>query len=162
MTRVSSKAFMSATLEDYDTCMNTNLRGPYFLCKLAARHMMDNGVQGGNILNIASSSSARPARSAYALSKWGTAGLTRGLAKSLIAHGIVVNGIAPGLTCSPMTGVRSDGDISLPRNPAGRYTTPEEVADMAVVMVSGMARSIVGDIVYMSGGAGIVTFDDVG
>lgn len=79
-----------------------------------------------------------------------------------MAHGIVVNGIAPGLTCSPMTGVHSDGDISLPRNPAGRYTTPEEVADMAVVMVSGMARSIVGDIVYMSGGAGMVTFDDVG
>ena len=39
--------------------------------------------------------------------------------------------------------------------------TPEEIANMAVVLVSNMGRSIVGDIVYMTGGAGIVTLDDI-
>ena len=38
---------------------------------------------------------------------------------------------------------------------------PEEIASMAVVMVSSLGRTIVGDIIYMTGGAGIITFDDV-
>ena len=38
---------------------------------------------------------------------------------------------------------------------------PEEIANMAVVLTSGMGRTVVGDIVYMTGGAGIITFDDM-
>ena len=38
---------------------------------------------------------------------------------------------------------------------------PEEIANMAVILVSDMGRSIMGDIVYMTGGAGILTYDDV-
>ena len=37
----------------------------------------------------------------------------------------------------------------------------EEIANMAVILTSGLGRMIVGDIVYMTGGAGIITFDDV-
>lgn len=38
---------------------------------------------------------------------------------------------------------------------------PEEVANMAVILVSSMGRAIMGDIIYMTGGAGILTYDDV-
>lgn len=38
---------------------------------------------------------------------------------------------------------------------------PEEIANMAVVLVSGMGRTVVGDIVYMTGGAGLITFEDM-
>lgn len=38
---------------------------------------------------------------------------------------------------------------------------PEEIANMAVFLVSEMGRSIIGDIVYMTGGSGLVTLDDV-
>lgn len=38
---------------------------------------------------------------------------------------------------------------------------PEEIANMAVILTSGMGRTIVGDIVCMTGGAGLITFDDV-
>lgn len=37
---------------------------------------------------------------------------------------------------------------------------PEEIANMAVVLASGMGRMVVGDIVYMTGGAGLITLDD--
>lgn len=63
--------------------------------------MVDNGIKG-NILNVASASSLRPANSAYILSKWGIRGLTLGLAKALAKDGITVNGIAPGPTATPM------------------------------------------------------------
>lgn len=147
------------TLEEYDKVMNTNLKGVFFLTEIVARYMKNEGVHG-NILNICSASSLRPANSAYCLSKWGMRAFTEGLAKSLIPYDIVVNGIAPGPTATPMFGLNSSDDLSAPAQPNHRYTTVEEIADMAVVYVSDMARSIVGDIAYMTGGAAVITYDD--
>ena len=122
--------------------------------------MIENHING-NILNLASSSSIRPANSAYAISKWGIKGLTLGLAKMLIKHNIVVNGIAPGPTATPMLMKDGDNSISLPQNPSGRYVMPEEIANLAVILVSSMGRMVVGDIIYVTGGAGVITYDDV-
>lgn len=145
---------------EYDSVMNTNLKGMFFLSNLVAQYMIDHSICG-NILNIASSSSLRPAINAYTLSKWGIRGLTLGLAKKLIKHGIVVNGVAPGPTATPMMKKEGHLDLSLPNNPSGRFTTPEEVANLSLILVSNMGRQIVGDIVYISGGAGVITYDDV-
>lgn len=150
----------TVTEDIYDEIMDTNLKGLFFLSQTIGKYMRDNHIKG-NILNIASSSSLRPATSAYTLTKWSTRGLTLGLAKVLAPYGITVNGIAPGPTATPMLGKNGETDISFPTNPLGRYALPEEVANMAVFLVSGMGRSVVGDIVYMTGGSGLVTFDDV-
>ena len=83
------------------------------------------------------------------------------MAKTLAPYGITVNGIAPGPTATPMLGKKEGEDIAYTRNPLGRFTLPEEIANMAVFLVSDMGRSIVGDIIYMTGGSGLVTFDDV-
>ena len=149
-----------ATEEDYDNILDTNLKGTFFLSQLVARNMRDRGIRG-NILNIASSSSLRPAASAYTLSKWGIRGLTLGLAKILAPYGITVNGLAPGPTATPMLIKGKITEITHDDLPIGRYAMPKEIANMAVVLTSGMGRMIVGDIVYMTGGAGIVTFEDM-
>lgn len=149
-----------ATEENYDKVLDTNLKGTFFLSKLVAQNMKDKGIKG-NILNIASSSSLRPATSAYTLSKWGIRGLTLGLAKSLAPYGITVNGLAPGPTATPMLIKGKITEITHDSLPVGRYAMPEEIANMAVVLTSEMGRMIVGDIVYMTGGAGIITFDDI-
>lgn len=146
--------------KEYDDILETNLKGPFFLSQLVARNMKKNLIKG-NILNIASSSSLRPANSAYNISKWGIRGLTLGLAKALIPYGITVNGIAPGPTATPMLMKNDVKDIAHEKLPIGRYALPEEIANMAVFLTSAMGRMIVGDIVYMTGGAGIITFDDV-
>ena len=52
-------------------------------------------------------------------------------------------------------------NITFSTNPLGRLVMPEEIANMAVFLVSEMGRSIIGDIVYMTGGSGLVTLDDV-
>ena len=148
------------TEELYDTILDTNLKGTFFLSKLVARYWVDNQIEG-NILMMGSSSSLRPATSAYTLTKNALYGFTKGLAKVLAPHGITVNGLAPGPTATPMTmpnGVRDE--ISFP-NPLGRFVMPGEIANMAVFLVSNMGRSIIGDMVFMTGGSGIVTFDDV-
>ena len=113
-----------------------------------------------NILNIVSSSGIRPAVSPYMLSKWGLRGLTEGLARILAPKGIIVNGIAPGPTATAMQPSTKDGDISWPLNLLGRMAVPEEIANMAVFLVSNMGQTIIGDIIYMSGGGGIITNED--
>lgn len=150
----------SCSEEEYQNVMDTNLKGAIFITRVIANDMINKGIKG-NILNICSSSSLRPANTAYALSKWGMRAYTLGLAKSLIKKGIVVNGIAPGPTVTPMLVKEGISNIYLPNNPSGRYALPEEIANMAVVLTSGMARMIVGDIVYITGGAGIITYDDI-
>lgn len=145
--------------DEYDGIMDTNLKGTYFLSKLVAKYMIDHNIHG-NILNICSSSSLRPAIQPYTLSKWGMRGLTLGMAKALCKHGIVVNGIAPGPTISGFTSQTED-DIYKEDSPIGRWALPSEIANMAVMLVSNACRTIVGDIIYMTGGAGIITFEDM-
>lgn len=149
----------NATEEEYDSVLDTNLKGVFFLTKLVAEYMKENSIKG-NILNIASSSGICPANSAYCVSKWGIRGLTEGYARSLAPLGIVVNGIAPGPTATPML-LNDTNDLSHGKIPLGRYALPEEIANMAVIMVSNIARTVVGDIVYMTGGAGNITKENI-
>lgn len=148
-------------IDKYDRVLDTNLKAPFFLSRIVSRYMIENGIHG-NILNIASSSSLRPAISAYTLSKWGLRGFTSGLAKMLAPYHITVNGLAPGQTLTPMVKNKMEKEnISHDNVPLGRFILPEEIANMAVVLVSGMGKAILGDIVYMTGGAGNLTFEDV-
>lgn len=153
-------SFSKIKPDDFDLVLDTNLKGIYFLSQIVSNYMVENNIKG-NILNIASSSSLRPAISPYTLSKWGLKGLTLGLAKTLAHHDIVVNGLAPGPTATPMLIKDNYDGIELDNIPSQRYTTSQEIANFAVVLVSPLSRTIIGDIVYMTGGAGNLTVDDI-
>lgn len=144
---------------EFDTIMATNLKGPYFLSKKVAKYMVENGIKG-NILNICSSSSLRPGVQPYTFSKWGMRSFTLGLAKQLIPYGIIVNGLAPGPTISGMTS-KTEDDIYKADSPIKRWALPVEIANMAVMLVGNGCRTVVGDILYMTGGAGVITNDDM-
>lgn len=154
---VGGGSFGNTQESEYDKVMDTNLKGAYFLSEAVSKLWIQNGTKG-NILNICSASSLRPGQSPYILSKWGLRALTVGMAKSLIKHGIVVNGLAPG--CTNTQKFSPNGDITNARNPSGRMVTVEEIANMAVILVSSLSRMIVGDVVYMTGGGAITTLDD--
>ena len=157
---VNFKGMPNVVESEYDLVLDTNLKGAFFLSQMFGKYMVANKIKG-NILNIASASSLRPADSAYTLSKWGLRGLTLGLAKALGKDGITVNGIAPGPTATPMMLKSGNINMSLDRILLGRYIMPEEISNIAVILVSDMGRSVMGDIIYMTGGAGILTYDDV-
>lgn len=150
----------TTTESEFDSIISTNLKSTFFLSKYCASHMIKNNIKG-NIMNVASSSSLRPAVSAYTLSKWGIRGLTEGLAKMFAPHGITVNGVAPGPTATPMLGKSDYSDISHPDIPLRRYALPEEIAAMALFLCGPMGKTIIGDIIYMTGGAGIIEINDI-
>ena len=158
---VSSGASIGKTKEeDYDSVLNTNLKGTYFMAQEFSNYLIENKIEG-NILNISSSSGMRPAASPYMVSKWGINGLTEGLAKKLIKYGIVVNGIAPGPTAAGMLQKDTD-DLTKENSPAKRFSDPNEIANIALFLISDTGRMIVGDTVYVTGGSGTLTYDDFG
>ena len=156
--RVGGGRVGTLSAADYDLTMETNLRGPVFLSQAVARKWIAGNVRG-NILNICSASSLRPGYSPYILSKWGLRALTAGMARQLVRYGIVVNGLAPGPTSTERF-LHGVDDIGRRHIPAGRLVTEREVANLAVVMVSGLARMVVGDVLYVTGGCGVTTCDD--
>lgn len=155
---INKTSFWNSTEEDFDNVINTNLKGTYFLTKVVAKYMIDNKIKG-NILNVSSSSSVRPATTSYQLAKWGIRAFTKGLAKELSSKKIVVNSIAPGPTATSMI-LDGDDNINRPSSPIGRYATPEEIASLSVILVSDLARMVDGDTLLATGGCGNLTYDD--
>ena len=150
------KTFFEINEADYDKTMDVNVKGTFFMCQAIANYMIQNKIQG-HILNLSSSSALRPAWSPYEMSKWTIKGFTVGLADSLLPYGIVVNAIAPGPTATPMLGVAEDGDLDLQSSPIGRFATPDEIATLALILVSDLGSLVIGDTLYASGGSGVIS-----
>ena len=140
-------SFWDIDEKEYDDIMNTNTRGMFFVSQLVSKYMVDNHIHG-HILNISSSSGARPAWTPYEMSKWAVNGFTRGLADTLIQYGVVVNAIAPGPTVTPMINKNNEDNLYSERSLAKRFIMPEEIANLAIFLVSDAGNMIVGDTVY--------------
>ena len=153
---VSHSDFLNMSEQEYDSIMDINAKGTFFMSQVTAKYMIENRIKG-HILNVTSSSALRPAWTPYQMSKWAVRGLTLGTADKLLPYGIVVNAIAPGPTATPMLGKNEGDNIYHPSTPAKRYAMPSEIAALATFMVSDMGDMIVGDTFYMTGGSGTIT-----
>lgn len=152
---VVKNSFFDIEEEEYDNIMDTNAKGTFFVSKYIAKHMIKNKIKG-HILNITSSSALRPAWTPYQMSKWAVRGFTLGLADILVKYGITVNCLAPGPTATPMLGFNEKDSIYEEDYPTKRYAMPEEIANMAVVLVSDLGDLVIGQSVYVTGGSGVI------
>ena len=110
--------------------LETNLTGPYLTSREFAAARLEQGAQGGAIVNISSVTSAgNSGQSNYAASKAGLDALTRTWALELAPYGLRVVGIAPGLTDTPMAaGLAPDEQAEiLAEVPLGRMGTVHEI-----------------------------------
>ena len=143
----------------FDTIMNTNLKGYFLLSQMAARMMVAQG--GGNILNISSIGGISPDKGlgVYCISKAAINMLTRALAIELGEHNIRVNALAPGVVQTRFSQALWTNEPLMKQEmehmPLKRIAQPEEVAQMALTMVSNAAAYITGQIIVMDGGGSI-------
>lgn len=150
---LDKEPMLAKTPQGYDKVMDTNLKAAYFMSQIIANHMLSKGIKG-HILNISSSSSRRPGWGPYQLSKHALNAMTEGFAMRLAPNGITVNGIAPGITATPMQdGNLVEGSLTYD-NPMRRAQSSEEIANLALFMASDLGNSIIGDTVLMTGGSG--------
>ena len=145
---------------DWTRCLDVNLKGTFFMSQLCGRVMKDeNGERGGAIVNIASTAGvATPfaERAAYCASKAGMVGFARECAREFAQYNIRVNTILPGFIDTPATAAVQADEVAmagaLAGIPAGRVGQPEEVAAMALFLVSDEASYMTGSTVTVAGG----------
>ena len=78
--------------------------------------------------------------------------MTQGLASKMIREEIRINGLAPGITASEMTGYDTEGNLFSGASPNGRIYLPEEVAEIACFLISDISSCISGQIIYCNNG----------
>lgn len=146
--------FENMSIQEFDRVLGVNIRGVYFMAQAISRYMISESIRG-NILFISSSRGSEPAWSPYGLSKWALNGFTKGLAQELVPYGITVNSIAPGPTATPLIGIKSGDGIETTQTKIGRLTVPEEIAELALFMVSKSGFMMSGETIHISGGRGV-------
>lgn len=141
--------------EVLDKTYQINSKSMFLMCQMEGEYLIRNHIHG-NILNISSIAGYQKLFDPYSVAKWSVHSLTGGLAKILIKHDIVVNGIAPGtcLTSNPALpkGRDFEDNAYFEGQPSKRFTMPEEIAKAALFLTSGEARQIVGYILPIDGG----------
>ena len=148
--------FLDLTEADWDRVHDVNLKGTFRCTQAAAKAMIGAG-NGGSIVNLASVAAFRgsPNGVHYVASKAGVIGLTRATALDLAPHRIRVNAIAPGLTdtAQPRDGM-SEEELAAAgaRIPLGRIATPEDIAALAIFLLSGDAAHVTGQTLQVNGG----------
>lgn len=140
--------------EDWDKVMAVNLKGVFNCTKAVAKVMLKQ--REGKIVNISSiiGIMGNVGQANYAASKAGIIGLTKSVAKELASRGIRVNAIAPGFIQTEMTDRLPQGikEEMLKRIPMGRFGTPQDIAEVALFLVSDSSGYITGQVIVVDGG----------
>jgi NAD(P)-dependent dehydrogenase (short-subunit alcohol dehydrogenase family) len=147
---------LDASEEEWDELMAVNLKGLFFACQAAGRHMVGRGY--GRIVNMSSQAGRVGIRrhAAYSASKGGVELLTKVLALEWGPHGVTVNAVAPTFVRTPGTAERLDRPEFLhdvvSRIPIGRVGTTSEVAAAVIFLASRSAGLVNGTSVVVDGG----------
>lgn len=151
-----------ADMADFDAVMAVNVRGTFLISKYALPHMR---AHGGAIVHLSSgvATTGTRNRAAYTASKGAVLSLTLNMALDYAADKVRVNCICPGFVNTPLL-------ASLPPerkarlaalHPLGRMGEPEEVAHMALFLMSDQAQWITGQAIAVDGGYNIGHSEDV-
>jgi 3-oxoacyl-[acyl-carrier protein] reductase len=139
----------------FDQISKVNVQGPYELLKIIGPKMIQNKY--GRVINIASiwSVSTKRGRSLYTMSKNALVGLTKTLSIEWASHNILVNAISPGFTLTELTKKTNslkELDEIKKSIPIGRLATPDEIANLAVYLISDNNTYLTGQNIVIDGG----------
>jgi NAD(P)-dependent dehydrogenase (short-subunit alcohol dehydrogenase family) len=149
-------AFEDTTDEIWERVINTNLRGPFYLCRAVLPTMKRR--RAGSIINTGSGAAYNPWNdlTAYSASKGGLIAMTRVLAFEAAPFGIRANVVAPGPTNTPMMNRDGVDRTGLPvetwRIPLNRLGEPEDIAEAVAFLASDQASFITGQVLHVNGG----------
>ena len=144
-------------VSDFKEIIDIDLVATFVMAKRVVPAMIEK--RSGKIINICSMMSeyGRKGVSAYASAKGGLKLLTKNMCVEWAKYNIQVNGIGPGYIATEMTGVlREKGnpfnDLVMSRTPAGKWGSPEDVANAALFLASKASDFVNGHILYVDGG----------
>ena len=146
--------FMRMSSEDWQSVIDTNLTGAFYVTRAALRGMLKR--RGGSIVAVSSvvGLTGNPGQANYAAAKAGLIGMVKSLAREAGGRGVRVNAVAPGYIATDMTADLPDTtrDQILGATPLGRLGTPEDVAGVVSFLCSDAAGFITGSVISIDGG----------
>jgi glucose 1-dehydrogenase len=149
--------FWDVTEQDYDTVLNVNLKGPFFVTQAFVRHRMQVKA-GGKVINVSSVHEELPFPhfTSYCASKGGIKMMTRNLSIELAPLGITINSIAPGAIETPINKSLLNDPVKLKsvleNIPLKRLGKPEDVASVAAFLASSESDYVTGTTYFVDGG----------
>jgi NAD(P)-dependent dehydrogenase (short-subunit alcohol dehydrogenase family) len=149
-------------MTDYDAVMAVNVRGAFLVSKYALPHLRS---YGGSILHLSSgvATTGTRNRAAYSASKGAIVSLTRNMALDYAPDRVRVNCLCPGFVNTPLLAnlppERRAKLVAL--HPLGRMGEPEDIAHMALFLISDQASWITGQAIAVDGGFNVGHMDDI-
>ncbi|MHB9032724.1 MAG: SDR family NAD(P)-dependent oxidoreductase [Anaerolineae bacterium] len=150
------KPILDYTEADWDAINSVNLKGAFFMSQAAARQMVPQ--RHGKIVSIASqlAAVAMQDRSIYAITKAGIAHMMKAMAIELGQYGITANAVGPTFVATQLSEsmFKDPAFVSenLPRIPAGRFGSPEDVLGAVRYLLSPAANLVNGHLLLVDGG----------
>src|SRR5213596_2387766 len=142
------------TEADWDSVVDTNMKGTFLMTKYAARGMIKR--RWGRVINITSvvGLNGNKGQSNYSASKAGIIGFTKSVAKELASRNVLVNAVAPGFVETELTqSVTPEArKYFLDNIPLGRLGQSSEVAAAVLFLASDLASYITGQVLVVDGG----------
>ncbi len=153
---ITRKPAIEVTEKEWDSVVNTILKGSFFCAQAVARVMV--GQKKGKIINIGSLAckNSSPNIIAYVASRGGILQLTKGLALEWAQYNINVNAIGPGYyetqQTAPLFADKAWTEKTLARIPLGRFGVPEDLAGAVVFLASDASDYLTGQMIFIDGG----------
>lgn len=145
------------TEAEWDTMTDTNFKAAFFLMRNEIDYMREKEIRG-NILNIASNAACMDIIGSYGAAKEAIIKWTRSMGKRVGHNGIIINGIAPGATFTPMISYYAhEIDQKYERHAIERFIRPDEIAELAFYLMSDYGEIICGHTVVADGGDNAAT-----
>jgi len=145
------------TSEEWDKFTDINFKSAFFLMRNEVDYLLSKSVRG-NILNIASNAACMDIIGAYGASKQAIIKWTRAFGKRFGHSGIIINGIAPGATLTPMIeSYAKDVNQKYERHAIERFIRPDEIAELAFYLMSDYGEIVCGHTVVADGGDNLAT-----
>lgn len=146
--------FLELEADDLDLVLATNLRSPWLMTRTLVTRLVADGKPGSVLFVSSLHARVRRGQPHYSATKAAARMLAAEMAAELAPHGIRVNSVSPGwITDQP-------GDRSHPQVPAGEGGWPDDVARMALVLLSGWSSYTTGADVTVDGGLGLHSWAD--
>lgn len=140
--------------EEWDSVINTNLKGVFNCVQAVTRQMMKQ--RSGRIINMASvvGVSGNPGQANYVAAKAGVIGLTKTTAKELASRNITVNAVAPGFISTDMTDELSEEVKKelLTQIPLGKLGKPDDIAKVVRFLATDDSNYMTGQTLHVDGG----------
>ena len=139
--------FLKVTENSYDEQFTLNVKSPFFLTQAFVQYCVDHNVESAGIVFITSERGLYPDDAPYGMTKAAIGNIVAGIARRFALKGIHCNAIAPGVTADIKQHPELHDDAFLKGSVGKRYIMPDELAEVAVFLMSDASKCISGEII---------------